>query len=169
MKNLFNLIALFLLTSCVDQEVETSGTLTEKAMVVTLIHSPSEHKTEITRTMHTHSSLLDEEDNDLLGIASTGVDYEGNSGIKISKNHQLTTTTIPEKFGVAFQCSHGTFTIEGSETKHKVLYDKLYRNVGDTVTILYKEEYLLTYETENKVRKLVKRELRRLDFIDAQK
>jgi len=62
MKNLFNLIALFLLTSCVDQEVETSGTLTEKAMVVTLIHSPSEHKTEITRTMHTHSSLLDEED-----------------------------------------------------------------------------------------------------------
>ena len=124
--------------------------------MVTLIHSPSEHHTNLTQTAYDNGSLM-------------GTDYNGNTGMKIGKNLQVTTTTIPEKYGVAFQCEHGTFTVEGSETKHRVLYDKLYREVGDTVTILYKEEYLLTYETKNKERVLVKKELRRLDFVDAQK
>ena len=145
-----------LLSSCADTEIETTGVLKEKAVVVTLIHSPSEHHTNLTQTAFDNGGMM-------------GTDYNGNTGMKIGKNLQVTTTTIPEKFGVAFQCEHGTFTVEGSETKHKVLYDKLYREVGDTVTILYKEEYLLTYETKDKVRTLVKRELRRLDFVDAQK
>lgn len=161
MKKVLSVLALasiVLLSSCEDTEIETSGILKEKAVVVTLIHSPSEHHTNLTTTAYDHG-----ED------SFTGTDYNGNTGFKVSKNLQVTTTTIPEKFGVAFQCEHGTFTVEGSETKHKMLYDKLYREVGDTVTILYKEQYLLTYETKDKVRTLVKRELRRLDFVDAQK
>jgi hypothetical protein len=154
--SLFAIASIALLSSCADTEIQETPILKEKAVVVTLIHSPSEHKTELTQTAYDHSSMM-------------GTDYEGNTGFKVSKNLQVTTTTIPEKFGVAFQCEHGTFTVEGSETKHKVLYDKLYREVGDTVTVLYKEQYLLTYETKNKERVLVKKELRRLDFVDAQK
>jgi hypothetical protein len=153
---LLAIASIALLTSCDDTEIQETPVLKEKAVVVTLIHSPSEHKTELTQTAYDHSGMM-------------GTDYDGNTGFKVSKNLQVTTTTIPEKFGVAFQCEHGTFTVEGSETKHKVLYDKLYREVGDTVTILYKEQYLLTYETKNKERVLVKKELRKLDFVDAQK
>lgn len=135
--SLFAIASIALLSSCSDTEIQTSGILKEKAVVVTLIHSPSEHHTNVTQTAFDQGGLM-------------GTDYNG-------KDLQITTTTIPEKFGVAFQCEHGTFTVEGSETKHKVLYDKLYREVGDTVTILYKEEYLLTYETKNKERVLVKK------------
>lgn len=154
-KLLFILASAALLASCTDTEIQTSDVLKEKATVVTLIHSPSEHHTDLTQTAYKTGVM--------------GTDYNGNQGIHIGNGVQITTTTIPEKFGVAFQCEHGTFTVEGSETKHKVLYDKLYKSVGDTVTILYKEEYLLTYETKNDKRELVKRELRRLDFLDAQK
>lgn len=156
-KLLFAILSVMLLTSCADTEIETTNILKEKAVVVTLIHSPSEHYTDVTTTMYNHGKG-----------SLTGTDYNGNTGVRIGKNVQLTTTTIPEKFGVAFQCEHGTFTVEGSETKHKVLYDKLYRAVNDTVIILYKEKYLLTYDTKNDKRELVKRELIRLDFIDAQ-
>ena len=149
MLSVFAIASIALLSSCNDTEIQSSGVLKEKAVVVTLIHSPSEHHTNVTQTAFDQGGLM-------------GTDYNG-------KDLQITTTTIPEKFGVAFQCEHGTFTVEGSETKHKVLYDKFYREVGDTVTILYKEEYLLTYETKNKERVLVKKELRRLDFVDAQK
>ena len=144
------------LTSCADTETETTPILKEKAVVVTLLFSPSEHRTEITRTMYDHGSL-------------SGTDYNGNTGVRIGKNHQLTTTTVQERFGVAFQCAHGTFTVEGEETKHRVLHDKLAASVGDTVTILYQEHYTRTYEKINGVRKLVKRELYDMDFIDAQK
>jgi hypothetical protein len=40
--------------------------------------------------------------------------------------------------GVSMQF-HGTFTVEGLEIKHRVLYDKMYGSVDDTVTILYVE------------------------------
>jgi len=144
------------LTSCADTEIETTPILREKAVVVTTLFTPSEHRTEIRRTMHDHGGF-------------TGTDYNGNTGIKVGKDHQLTTTTIPERFGVAFQCEHGTFTVEGEETKHRVLHDKLIASIGDTVTILYQEHYTRTYEKINGVRKLVKRELYDMDFLDAQK
>ncbi len=144
------------LTSCADTEIETTPILKEKAVVVTLLYSPSEHHTEIRRTMVDHGGY-------------TGTDYNGNTGVKIGRDHQISTTTIPERFGVAFQCEHGTFTVEGEETKHRVLHDKLAASVGDTVTILYKEHYTRTYEKINGVRKLVKRELYDMDFLDAQK
>ncbi len=162
------------LVSCTDVRTESSELKHEKATVVTMIYSPSQHKTEITRTAYNNlntNSILDEDDD--LGIApvlKTGTDYDGNEGIKIGKNHQITSTTIPEKYGVVFQCEHGTFTIEGSKDKYRVLYHKLYNSVRDTVDILYKEEYLVTYEEDKATGKKVetKRVLNRLDFIDAQ-
>jgi hypothetical protein len=144
------------LTSCADTEIETTPILREKAVVVTTLYTPSEHRTEIRRTMVDHGGF-------------TGTDYNGNTGVKLGRNHQLTTTTIPERFGVAFQCEHGTFTVEGKETKHRVLHDKLIASIGDTVTILYQEHYIRTYEKVNGIRKLVKRELYDMDFLDAQK
>jgi hypothetical protein len=163
-KKILGLLAitlLFGLVGCEDVEYVNSGTLTEKAVVVTLIHSPSEHNTELTETAY---------DNNVNGLSGlSGTDYNGNRGIKVGKNLQVTTTTIPERFGVAFQCSHGTFTVEGSEIKHRVLYDKMYGSVDDTVTILYVEQYRKTYETIDGVRKLISNTLYDLDFIDAQK
>jgi hypothetical protein len=155
MKNLFLILATIALVGCKDTEMLTTGILKEKAVVVTLIHSPSEHNTELTQTAFHNGDIM-------------GTDINGNQGIKVGKNMQLTTTEIPERFGVAFQCEHGTFTIEGSESKHRVLYNKLSREVGDTVTILYKEIYMLTYETKDKERKLISKVLTKLDFIDAQ-
>ena len=126
MKNLFFILVTIALVGCKDTEVLTTGILKEKAVVVTLIYSPSEHNTELTQTAFHNGSMM-------------GTDYQGNQGIKVGNGMQLTTTEIPAKYGAAFQCEHGTFTVEGSETKHRVLYDKLSREVGDTVTILYKE------------------------------
>jgi hypothetical protein len=155
MKNLFLILATIAFVGCKDTEMLTTDILKEKAVVVTLIHSPSEHNTELTQTAIHNGDMM-------------GTDMNGNQGIKVGNNMQLTTTEIPERFGVAFQCQHGTFTIEGSETKHRVLYNKLSREVGDTVTILYKEIYMLTYETKDKERKLISKVLTKLDFIDAQ-
>jgi hypothetical protein len=156
MKQLFLILATIAFVGCKDTEMLTTDILKEKAIVVTLIHSPSEHNTELTQTAIHNGDLM-------------GTDFNGNQGIKVGNNLQVTTTTIPEKFGVAFQCEHGTFTVEGDRLKDKVLYEKLYREVGDTVIILYKENYTLTYETKDKERKLISKVLTSLDFIDAQK
>lgn len=177
MKKLILILSTILLfASCTDVRTEYSPVLHEKAVVVALIYSPSEHKTELKRTAYntnntygTNNSVLDD-DGSVPDLIQTGIDHDGNEGIKVGKNHQITTTTIPEKYGVVFQCEHGTFTIEGSEQKHRVLYHKLYNNVRDTTDILYKEEYRVTYEEDKQTQKKVEtqRVLNKLDFIDAQ-
>ncbi len=158
MKKIITLLGIAaLFASCQDIRTESSDTMYEKATIVTLIYSPSEHKTEITQTAFGSKGM---------GI---GTDWNGNTGIKISKNYQITSTTIPEKYGVVFQCQHGTFTVEGSDQKYKVLSQKLSKEVGDTVNILYKEQYLVTYEKDKDGKsKEVSRVLKKLDFIDAQ-
>lgn len=149
-------LSLLILASCGPSvKTESSDTMSEKAIVITTIHSPSEHHTELTPTMAGYNSAM-------------GVDYDGNTGIRVGETFQITSTTIPEKFGVAFQCQHGTFTVEGSETKHKILYDKCQKFVGDTMTILYKEMYHVTYQKKNDSLVPFKRELFKMDFIDAQ-
>jgi len=146
-----------ILTSCDDIRTEYSPVIHEKAVVVTLIYSPSEHKTELKQTLYHNDGI-------------SGTDYDGNQGVRIGKDLQITSTTIPEKYGVAFQCQHGTFTIEGSETKHRVLNNKMSNSVRDTVEILYKEEYRVKYEKDKTTGKTVEveRTLVDLDFIDAQ-
>ncbi len=155
MKHILLLLSLTTLMACADVERQETEIMHEKAVVVTLIHSPSQHNVELTQTAYKTNNHI-------------GTDYNGNTGLSIGDGVQLTTSTIPERFGVAFQCQHGTFTVEGDKIKHKVLYDKLYGRMRDTVDILYKENYLLTYETENKVRVLKKKELIKIDFVDAQ-
>jgi hypothetical protein len=153
------LLSLTFLIGCIRTETEYSDVLHERAVVVTLIYSPSEHKTELTNTAYSIGN------NDMIGT-----DYSGNTGIRIGKNCQITSTTIPEKYGVVFQCQHGTFTVEGSDQKYKVLHDKLNGSVRDTVDILYKEMYSVTYEDKNKDGKdeITSKVLQGLDFIDAQ-
>jgi hypothetical protein len=137
---------------------ENSGTLHEDAIVVTLINSPAEHKTEIKSTMYDHDNGF------------TATDYNGNTGIKIGEDLQLSQTEIKARYGAVFQCNHGTFTVEGTELKHKILYDKLIRSIGDTVDILYQEQYRVTYGKKEGSDKIVKLNsvLEDLDFIDAQ-
>lgn len=150
------LIALVLF-SCSNTKTEYSPILHEQAVVVALIYSPSEHHTNLGTTM------MDDFNNPM-----GGVDMNGNHGIKIGGGMQISESNIPEKYGVAFQCQHGTFTVEGSEVKHKVLYNKLH--VKDTVDVMYKEEYRVTYKKNDKTgqKEVVNRVLNDLDFIDAQ-
>lgn len=152
-------ILFFVFSGCIHTETEYSDVLHEKAVIVTLIYSPSEHKTELTNTAFSTN-----------GDNMVGTDWNGNTGLRISKNYQLTSTTIPEKYGVVFQCQHGTFTVEGSDQKDRILHDKLHGNIKDTVEILYKEQYLVTYDDKDKDGKeeVVSKVLKRLDFVDAQ-
>lgn len=162
MKKLLSILVLVtILSSCTDIRTEYSEIIHEKAIVVTLIYSPSEHHTELTHTAF--PTMGDDE-------GMIGTDYNGNTGFRVNKNLQITSTTIPEKYGVVFQCQHGTFTIEGSEQKHEILYSKLLNNTRDTVEVLYKEQYTVTYEENKQTGKKeeVSRVLSDLDFIDAQ-
>jgi hypothetical protein len=146
------------INSCQKIETKYSDTKHENAVVVTLIYSPSQHNTEITRTaMHANNVV--------------GTDYNGDMGIKIGNNMQITSTTVPERHGVVFQCEHGTFTIEGTDLKYKVLHDKLSTSIKDTVDILYREQYLVKYGKREgtDIEVELERTLVKLDFIDAQK
>lgn len=159
MRNLILTITLVTLIGCKETKIEVSETLSEKATVIALMYSPSEHHTDIEYTVA-----------DVGGVA--GFDYNGNIGLKVGRDIQITSTTIPEKYGVAFQCAHGTFTIDGDEPKYRVLYQKLLGSTGDTVNILYQEHYLVTYkekENDTDPKEVESRVLIKLDFIDAQK
>lgn len=158
MKKLFLLLTILAFIGCKETKIEISEVLTEKATVIALMYSPSEHHTDIEYTAS--------------DIGGVGMDYDGNLGLKVGNNMQITSTTIPEKYGVAFQCTHGTFTVDGSEPKYQILYEKLLGSTGDTVNILYQEQYLVTYkerENDTDPQEIESRVLIRLDFIDAQK
>ena len=162
-----SIIALgFLASSCGTQR-EKSGNLHEKAIIVSMIYSPSIHETHLASTAMKvggkHGGL--------------GVDYNGNEGMRIGKHMQITSTTVPEQFGVVFQCQHGTFTIQGpgivndnTISKHKILYDKLNGHIRDTVDVIYQEIYDVTYDKDKTTGKQVEtsRVLVDMDFIDAQ-
>jgi len=156
-KTLLILAIATMLFGCTDIRTEYSDVIHERATVVTLIYSPSEHKTELKQTLYHQDGIV-------------GTDIDGNQGLRVGKDFQVTSTTIPEKFGVAFQCQHGTFTIEGSDTKHRVLSNKMANSIRDTVEILYREVYRVTYEKDEKTgqKKETHRVLSDLDFIDAQ-
>ena len=157
------IVILLILTSCNGPKKEYSDVLKEQATIVNIIYTPSQHSTYLSETMiDDHTNLM------------KGVDMNGNSGIKIGNGIQVSESNIPEKYGVVFQCQHGTFTIqgnnkEGENSKYKILYDKLKNNIGDTVHVLYKEEYLVYYEKDKNRNKIIsKKVLNDLDFIDAQ-
>ena len=157
----------FFLTSCGPVR-EQSGDLREKGVVVNLIYTPSKHE------MHLGKTMMNDYNNPL-----GGVDMQGNKGIVVGNINgetvQISSSTIPEKYGVVFQCEHGrTFCIqgdnnEGDVSKYKILYDKLNGHVNDSVYITYQEVYEVTYEKNDAGKKVeTKRVLVDLDFIDAQ-
>lgn len=81
--------------------------------------------------------------------AGTGFDTNGDI--------QFTSTTIslPEKYAVVFKCKHGKFIVTGKE-----LWSRLVE--GDSVTVLYREEYKVTKDHESK-------ELVGYDFLNVEK
>ncbi len=170
MKKIFLVLSVFVLgfflTSC-GPEREQSANMYEKAVIVNMIYTPSKHD------VHLGTTMMGDMNNPL-----GGVDMNGDKGIVIGKMNgqtvQVSESTIPEKFGVVFQCQHGTFTIQGDGTKnnqvskYKILYDKLNGHIGDTVNVIYQEIYEVTYEKKNDKKVETKRVLVDLDFIDAQ-
>ena len=154
---------LFGLTSCGPTK-EYSGDMNEKAIIISMIYSPSVHETKIEPTMAKMGGKY----------GGLGIGYSGEQGMRIGKNMQITESTIPEQFGVVFQCQHGTFTIqgpgviEGQVSKYKVLYDKLNGHRGDTVNVIYQEIYNVTYKKQDGKKVEDKRVLVDLHFIDAQ-
>jgi hypothetical protein len=156
----------FFLISCGPTR-EQSGNLHEKAIIVNYIYSPSRHDTHIGTTMMNDF-------NNPLG----GIDMNGDRGIVIGKvagqTIQISSSTVPEQYGVVFQCQHGTFTVqgpnnEGQVSKYKILHDKLMGHMNDTVDVIYQEVYDVTYEKNKEGQKVeTNRVLVDLDFIDAQ-
>lgn len=142
-----------------ENRTEISDTLHEDAVVVTRIYTPSRHNTEVgLRAINIDGD----------GAGSIGIDFSGNTGIGIGGGLQISSSTVPEKYGAVFKCKHGIFTSQGSDKRHKNLYDKL-QGVQE-VDVSYNEIYLSTYEDRNGdgKKELIERKLIDYDFIDAQ-
>lgn len=123
---------------------EYSQVLYEDAVVSDVVYSPSRHGSGS-------------------GIGPT-MDFDGNMGLAITS----TNVRIPEKYAVVFECEHGKFISEGTDTRHKDLWNKL--KEGMEVEVSYREKFQATYGKDNDgdgERDLVSRELVGYDFIDA--
>lgn len=133
--------------SCGDFPVtrlEYSDIKKERGVVVDTYHTDA----------HSHSEIT----------MSPSFDMDGNASLSLGSS----TTSLPETWGVYFRCEHNTkFPIDGSEQRHKELWEKL--DPGMDVTITYREQYKNTYEDRdhNGERELVNRELVDFDFLDA--
>ncbi|MBI2003953.1 hypothetical protein HYS72_00625 [Candidatus Pacearchaeota archaeon] len=117
---------------------EQSGVMNEKGLVVTTLYNKRHSSTDI----------------------APGITTGGDIAISVS------STTIPETWGVVFRCEHkNKFPIMGSEESYKELWNKL--DEGDSVTILYKEVYKVKYD--GKTDEVISKELFDYDFIGAEK
>lgn len=146
---------LMLAAGCKEIRIEESSVLHEDATVTEKIYSPSRHDPELGFTAVKMGN-------------SFGVDYGGNFGLSIGGGLQISSSEVPENYGVVFRCKHGSFTSQGSDDRHKNLYNKLETNQLADVT--YKEIYRATYEDIENSRnhKLTSRVLTGFDFLDAQ-
>jgi hypothetical protein len=149
------LLGILTLSGCDSYRSERSPVLHEDARVAAKIHSPSRHNTDIGFTAIK------------LG-GSFGMDYGGNFGLRIGNGMQLSSTSIPEKYGILFECQHGNFTSQGSDERHKNLYNRLQTN--DIVDVTYRELYEVHYSDVNNDGKqeVVERKMYAMDFLDAQ-
>jgi hypothetical protein len=133
---------------CQYETKECSDVLHEDATVIARIHTPAKHEKKTCLTA--------------MNLGAMGRDYEGNMGIRIGSGLQISSSTIPERYGVLFQCEHGNFTTQGSEEKHKNLYERLKTN--DLVDVTYKEVYNTIKDGTN----IISRVLNDYWFLDAQ-
>ncbi len=139
-------------------KMENSKVLHEPAVVSETVRSPSRHDTEIELKALNMSGR---------GFGSIGMDYGGNMGIGIGGGLQISSSKVPEKYGVVFKCQHGKFISEGSDNRHKDLWSRL--SEGDSVDVNYMEIYQTTYQDSNKdgTDDIIKRVLIGYDFLDA--
>ncbi len=137
---------------CEYNKTVTSDIMSEDAVVIHKLYSPSEHSTSVSPK--------------LMSIGGSGSPVGiGMDGPGISMGGLvISDTEVPEKWGIVFKCNHGSFTIDGSTKPYKELYDMF--NENDNVTINYREVYRERYTSKDS---LLSRVLVDLDFIDAVK
>ena len=143
---------------CKDVKIEKSKVLHEDAKVVTAIYTPSRHDVGIGKKMMDNP----------VGFGAT--DWQGRSGFAVG-DVVISHNEVPENFGILFQCQHGNFTSQGSDVRHKALYNKLKDWEGKMVDVTYMEIYRVTYEDKDKdgEKEEVSRVLIDFDFLDADK
>jgi len=120
------LLGVLFFTGC--YETEYSPVLSEPAVVLDTVYQPSSH-------------------GDGMGLA-----LNSKGGVSPA----FTSVDIPAKWAIVFKCQHGKFIVEGTDEKHKALWEKLTRD--QKVTVSYREVFHVT----DKERRLAK-----YDFIDA--
>ena len=124
------LIAVLIFTACT--ETQYSEVLHENATVDETIFSPSQHGTSVGPVMSMNGNI----------------------------HMAVTSTHVPEVYGIVFHCQHGKFIVKGTDQFHKTLWSRLQR--GDSVTVDYKEIYEV--DKEAKTCRLID-----FKFIDARK
>lgn len=141
-------MALFLLAGCQEVVREHSEVLREDALIVSVVHTPASHKSELGLTAFKGGPF--------------GMDYSGDIGIRIGGGLQISESRVPEKFAVLLRCEHGEFLIE-----RRTLYQQLKGREGQWIDVSYREIYRTTYETKDGERQIVSRVLTEYDFLDA--
>jgi hypothetical protein len=126
---------------------EYSDELHEDATIVMTTFTPSSHDTKFEPSFGGSGSL---------GYGPSGV------GFRVGKHWQITTVTVPEKFGTIFRCKHGEFTVGRKE-----IYDRFKNFAGKVADVSYREVYETVYETKDGERKMVSRSLVDYDFLNA--
>jgi hypothetical protein len=129
----FLFLAVLLIASCKRTTTEYSDPLEEPATVVDLIFTPSSHSTSVDPT----------------------INFDGSMGMAVSSH------SVPERWGVVFQCQHGKFIVMGKKEKHKVLWELFFP--GENVMVSYREVYRVTREDGE----VVSRERIDYDFLSA--
>lgn len=145
------------LTGCKEVKIEKSEVLHEEAKVITAIHTPSRHDVNL------GTKMMDDEFS--IGGAT---DWQGRKGIAVG-DVVISHTEVPENFGVLFQCQHGSFTSQGSDPRHKALYNKFQNWDGKMADVTYQEMYRVTYDDPDKdgKKEKINKVLIGFDFLDA--
>jgi hypothetical protein len=158
-------------TGCQTIQREYSNVLHEDAVVVTKIHTPSHHEPDLQyKVMDVGDNLAITADGEVRYKAGDNfsIGTDGDLGINIGNNFVLTSSDVPEQYGAVFRCKHGSFTSQGSDQRHKDLYNKLQEN--QKVDVTYREIYRATYGKDvdkDGEKDLIERVLISYDFLNA--
>lgn len=142
------ILATAIICGCQERARESSSVLHEDAVITEVVYTPSRHDLDLGLTA--------------VKMGGLGMDFSGDFGLRIGGGLQISSTTIPEKFAVVFKCKHGKFIVT-----RKAVYEKLKGMDGKEVDVAYRENYMVTHDTVNGVRKLIDRVLTDYEFIDA--
>lgn len=138
-------LSLATLVGCKEVRHTASDILHEDARVAETVYTPSRHGSGS-------------------GVGPTFDPVSGNVGVGITS----VSVRIPEKYAVVFQCDHGKFISEGTDQRHKALWEKL--SEGQAVDVTYREQYREEWDDIDRdgEKDLVSRTLIDYDFLDAQ-